>query len=400
MPTPKPKTAQPVHANAGVQAWYRGELQKLVREMAQGLRNDLVAAWQGLGHVGMDAEPVHAAGVMIFAPGERVLFMRRVDGLGWAFPAGGVDPGETPRDAAHRELGEETGYAPWPGQLRDLDARTTNGVHFVTYEHSTEREFKPVLNGEHDAFTWATIDEALTWTDLHPGVHATLATLARRRVRPLAQDAKPPKIDLLRRALDKWGGLWTRRLETLSEKLAADFANKNRTVTDAALRKSFRDAGLTIQFKPTKAMLEGQAAVIHENVHLIKSIPQKMLGQVQSDVWRTVTSGSDLASLKEKLQHTYGITHNRAALIARDQNNKAKAVYENARRQELGITQAIWVHSHGGVEPRRTHLQMDGKTYDIAKGMWDRDEGEFVHPGQLINCRCVSRPILGIKGFE
>jgi 8-oxo-dGTP pyrophosphatase MutT (NUDIX family) len=400
MPAPKPKTAQPVHANAGVQAWYRGELQKLVREMAQGLRNEVVAAWQGRGTVAHDAEPVRAAGVMLGIPDGRVLFLRRTDGQGWAFPGGGVDPGEDVRNAAHRELGEEIGVAPWPGALQPLDARITNGVHFTTYTHTATHEFKPVLNDEHDAHTWATIDEALTWTDLHPGVHATLATLARRKVRTLAQDAKPPSIDLLRRALDKWGGLWTRRLETLSEKLAHDFANKNRTVTDAALRKSFRDAGLTIQFKPTKAMLEGQAAVIHENVHLIKSIPQKMLGQVQSDVWRTVTSGSDLAALKEKLQRTYNVTHNRAALIARDQNNKAKAVYENARRQELGITQAIWVHSHGGVEPRRTHLQMDGKTYDIAKGMWDRDEGEFVHPGQLINCRCVSRPVLGIKGFE
>lgn len=406
-PKPKPKTAAPVHPNAGVQAWYRGELQRLVREMAQGLRDDVVAAWQGRGTVAHDAEPTRAAGVMVsareFGAGleyGRVLFLRRLDGLGWAFPAGGVDPGEDVRGAAHRELGEETGFAPWPGQLQHLDARTVNGVHFTTFTHETEREFKPILNGEHDRHEWATIDEALTWDDLHAGVRETLMTLARRKVLPLAQDAKPPKIDLLRRALDKWGGLWTRRLETLSEKLAADFANKSRTVTDTALRKSFRDAGLTIQFKPTRAMLEGQAAVIHENVHLIKSIPQKMLAQVQSDVWRTVTSGSDLASLKEKLVKTYGATHNRAALIARDQNNKAKAVYENARRTELGITKAIWVHSAGGVEPRRTHLQMDGKPYDIAKGMWDRDEGEFVHPGQLINCRCVSRPVLDIAGFE
>lgn len=409
MPAPKrPKTAPPVHANAGVQAWYRAELQRLVREMAQGLRDGIVAAWQGRGDVATDAEPLHVAGVMLTTRTEftglglveRVLFLRRVDGQGWAFPAGGVDPGETVRGAAHRELGEETGFAPWPATLEQLDARATNGVHFTTFTVRVAQEFNPVLNGEHDAHAWATIDEALTWTDLHPGVHATLATLARRKVLPLAQDAKPPKIDLLRRALDKWGGLWTQRLETLSEKLAADFANKNRAVTDAALKKSFRDAGLTIQFKPTKAMLEGQAAVIHENVHLIKSIPQKMLAQVQSDVWRTVTSGGDLAALKEKLVKTYGATHNRAALIARDQNNKAKAVYENARRKELGITEAVWVHSHGGVEPRRTHLQMDGKRYDIAKGMWDRDEGEFVHPGQLINCRCVSRPVLDIAGFE
>ena len=400
MPPPKQKTAAPVHPNAGVQAWYRGELQRLVREMAQGLRNELVAAWAGRGPVATDAAPVFAAGVMLQTTEGRMLFLRRVDGLGWAFPGGGTEPGEDARGCAHRELGEEIGVSPYPGQLEHLDARVVNGVHFTTFRHVVNHEFVPVMNGEHDAHAWATLDEALTWTDLHAGVHETLATIARRRQVGLAQDAKPPKIDLLRRALDKWGGLWVKRLETLSEQLANEFANKSRTVTDAAVKKSFRDAGLTIQFKPTKAMLEGQAAVIHENVHLIKSIPTKMLGQVQNDVWRTVTSGSDLASLKQKLQKTYGVTHNRAALIARDQNNKAKAVYENARRKEAGITKAIWVHSHAGIEPRRTHVAMNGKEYEIAKGMWDRDEGEWVHPGTLINCRCVSRPILGIAGFE
>jgi 8-oxo-dGTP pyrophosphatase MutT (NUDIX family) len=398
---PRVKTAPPVHANAGVGAAYRRELQKLVREMAQGLRNAVVAAWEGRGEVSHDAEPVRAAGVMLIANETgRVLFMRRTDGQGWAFPAGGIDPGEDARGAAHRELGEETGFAPWPASLAQLDQRVTNGVHFSTFEALCAHEFKPILNGEHDAYTWATIAEALTWPDLHPGVHATLATLARRRVRSLAEDAKPPRIDLLRRALDKWGGLWVKRLDDLAEKLAHDFANKSRTVTDAALKKSFREAGLTIKFRPTKAMLEGQAAVIHENVHLIKSIPTKMLGQVQSDVWRTVTTGGDLASLREKLQHTYSITHNRAALIAVDQNNKSKAVFEAARRKELGITRAIWMHSAGGIEPRPTHVAMNGKEYDIAKGMWDSHEGEFVHPGTLIRCRCVSRPVLDIEGFE
>jgi hypothetical protein len=67
-----------------------------------------------------------------------------------------------------------------------------------------------------------------------------------------------PKIDLLQRALDNWGGLWTRRLETLSDRLARQFANKNHTVTDAALRASFAKAGLTIQFRPTPRMLNAQ----------------------------------------------------------------------------------------------------------------------------------------------
>jgi putative phage head protein len=41
------------------------------------------------------------------------------------------------------------------------------------------------------------------------------------------------------------------------------------------------------------------------------------------------------------LRKDYGISERRAAFIARDQTNKAKAAIEKARRQELGITEAI-----------------------------------------------------------
>ncbi len=212
-------------------------------------------------------------------------------------------------------------------------------------------------------------------------------------------DAKKPSIDLLRRALDKWGGLWVQRLESLSDKLAAEFANKNRTVTDAGIRASFAKAGLTIKFRPTARMLDAQRAVIAENVHLIKSIPTQFLARVQSDVWRTVSStGGDLKTLTDKLQASYGVTHNRAALIANDQNNKAKAVYEAARRTEVGIKRAVWMHSAGGVEPRPSHVALSGTTFEIAKGAWDKDEGEWIQPGELINCRCVSRPV--VEGFD
>ncbi|GGQ44069.1 NUDIX domain-containing protein [Couchioplanes azureus] len=43
------------------------------------------------------------------AGGRWLLMVERVDGHGWALPGGFVEPGETPVDAAVRELAEETG---------------------------------------------------------------------------------------------------------------------------------------------------------------------------------------------------------------------------------------------------------------------------------------------------
>jgi ADP-ribose pyrophosphatase YjhB (NUDIX family) len=55
-----------------------------------------------------------AARVVVRDPDGRVLLLRYDDpppmGVHWATPGGGVDPGETPREAAARELREETGW--------------------------------------------------------------------------------------------------------------------------------------------------------------------------------------------------------------------------------------------------------------------------------------------------
>lgn len=198
----------------------------------------------------------------------------------------------------------------------------------------------------------------------------------------------------LKHALDKWGKRWTSRLDDMSAEIAAKFAKKTFRATQSSLMAAFRKAGFTVKFQPTQKSLDAYKAVIAENVNLIKSIPQQYLKDVESRVWESVRSGGDLSTLTKGLQKTYGISYRRAALIARDQNNKAKAVIENVRRQELGITEAIWQHSHAGKVPRPTHVAMNGKKFKLAEGMYDRDEGKWVLPGELINCRCTSRSII------
>jgi uncharacterized protein with gpF-like domain len=55
--------------------------------------------------------------------------------------------------------------------------------------------------------------------------------------------------------------------------------------------------------------------------------------------------------------------------LARDQNNKATASMTHARQDELGIAEASWVRSGAGKHPRPTHVAMNGKKYDVNKGM-------------------------------
>jgi uncharacterized protein with gpF-like domain len=113
---------------------------------------------------------------------------------------------------------------------------------------------------------------------------------------------------------------------------------------------------------------------------------------------QSINTGRDLGTLTKHLEKTYGITKRRAALISRDQNNKASANMSRVRHLELGIERAKWRHSHAGVTPRPSHLANNGKTYDIARGWYDPAVKEFIQPGQLVGCRCVGIPL--IPGFS
>jgi uncharacterized protein with gpF-like domain len=76
----------------------------------------------------------------------------------------------------------------------------------------------------------------------------------------------------------------------------------------------------------------------------------------------------------------------------------AGAAFAQTPTDQLGITEAIWVHSGAGKHPRPTHVAMNGKKYDVNKGMWDPAVKRWIFPGEEINCRCVSRSI--IPGFS
>ena len=238
-----------------------------------------------------------------------------------------------------------------------------------------------------------------TYGSFEPQEHAMdyrrLQALARTHpwIDPLTQDAANPSI-LLRAALRKWGGLWVSRFDKLSLDLGQAFARKSFNITQTQMKAALREAGFTVKFSPTPASRAAYQAVVAEQVNLIKSIPAEYLKAVESKVWGSVMKGADMHTLSVDLRKTYGVTRDRAALISRDQTNKAKAIIEKTRREELGITEAYWQHSAGGKVPRATHVAMSGKRYRLSEGMYDSAEGKYILPGELINCRCTSKAII------
>jgi SPP1 gp7 family putative phage head morphogenesis protein len=210
----------------------------------------------------------------------------------------------------------------------------------------------------------------------------------------IAQDISPAAA--LQRAFAALARRWQRRFDDLAPKLAKWFATATHERSDAALKGALKDAGFTVKFNSTVTTNDVFRATINENVGLIKSIASEHLTDVQGLVMRSVQTGRDIGGLREALQDRYDITKRRATTIARDQNSKATSAIVRVRQQELGCTQALWMHSGAGRHPRPSHVAMSGKPYEIAKGV--RLDGEIVWPGTAIKCRCTSKTI--IPGLE
>ncbi len=110
-------------------------------------------------------KPIHASGGLLFRPTDRgveVLVVHRPRYDDWTLPKGKDDPGEHPRDAALREVAEETGYrarivAPlgeteYPGP----DGRPKKVVYFAM--RPIDGTFRP--NREVDEVRWLPPDDA------------------------------------------------------------------------------------------------------------------------------------------------------------------------------------------------------------------------------------------------
>jgi uncharacterized protein with gpF-like domain len=197
--------------------------------------------------------------------------------------------------------------------------------------------------------------------------------------------------------MNKLSRYWNRKFKIAAKELAKYYSKKITKRADDTLEKILKDSGLAIQFKLTDAANDVLQATTKANVELITNISQKAVTDITGMVMRSVQSGHDVGALAKQLEEQFGMTRKRAKLIARDQNAKATASIVRTRQAELGITEAKWIHSHGGKTPRQSHVDFaagknGGPYYDVKQGAYI--DGEYIFPGEEINCRCVSRAVV------
>ena len=131
--------------------------------------------------------------------------------------------------------------------------------------------------------------------------------------------------------------------------------------------------------------------IVQETASKITGVMGKDVAAITQAVIEGFASGNTLGTVLNVVRAMDGMTESRAQFIARDQTNRITQQISIANDTDLGIHTGYWVHRPGKYTSRETHIDMDGRLFDLKEGLHDFQVGYNVVPGQLINCRCVYR---------
>lgn len=196
--------------------------------------------------------------------------------------------------------------------------------------------------------------------------------------------------DKLVELMKKWNTRFQKWAKPIATKFCKDIYSRVKNNRVAALK----DLGIAITLNPSRLTDERFQAMVYENVQLIQSIPSIYLEKVAGSVQRSITNGFDVGTLADELHNIYGVTERRAKMIANDQTSKATQALTMLTDRDLGFTRGVWIHVPGKFSSRPTHVAMQGEEFEFDEGLFDKEVGHNIIPGQLINCRCTYRPVI------
>ena len=104
--------------------------------------------------------------IVIYFDNGKVLLLKRKEGVPyggkWGFPGGGAEKDESPKEAAIRETGEETGIKVLPDDLVFLEKVSSpdkRDVHVFACNNFEGKVNSQKVYEEHDGYEWVAMDE-------------------------------------------------------------------------------------------------------------------------------------------------------------------------------------------------------------------------------------------------
>lgn len=146
-------------------------------------------------------------------------------------------------------------------------------------------------------------------------------------------------------------------------------------------------SALAINLYEGEPKLQAMAAGwISENTRLIKSIPEKMMGDIEGVLRRGIMQGKSVKALQDEIRARFPVSESKAKLIAQDQTLKLNGMLTEARLKSVGVTKYIWRTVRDN-RVRHSHAEREGKEFSFDNPPPDGN------PGQPIRDRCRAEAI-------
>ena len=175
-------------------------------------------------------------------------------------------------------------------------------------------------------------------------------------------------------------------------------ADQKRALKKAGISTAWLKQKWTVQIVRGQYVAPSVAAKIPEQVEanaaLITKLCERSAQKVQNAIAEGISKGYNLSRLTEKINSLENMDEARAARVALDQSCKLNQFIQVENSKALGVKEGIWVHVPGQYESRASHMKMNGKKFDLEKGMYDPEVEDYIQPGELPYCRCCFKAIL------
>lgn len=161
--------------------------------------------------------------------------------------------------------------------------------------------------------------------------------------------------------------------------------------TDTFISSAKRALGIDLRGVVRQENLSGMLRLAEaRNAALIKNVSDDMVKRIEVAVVDNLIAGNSRATLQKTLTEQFGISDNRAKLIAQDQMAKLNADLNQFRHEQAGIHEYEWSTSRDE-RVRSRHRALEGKTYRYGQPTGAEDG---LPPGKPIRCRCIAKAIV------
>ena len=250
-----------------------------------------------------------------------------------------------------------------------------------------------------------TEDASLTFRPDDPLDRARLRNIKERINRLVLRDP-----DRFRRNVDDFiarnMGNWMKTADRETRQIAEWYVKNLATDVSTAQKASLLAAGVPASvfayemrqtrkhFFITPQAVNELPRMVADTTSLISNITTSELANIRGAFMDAYEGHGTYSQIVEALGRSSSFTAQRAQRVAIDQKLKLNQQIQQANCKGLGVTRGIWIHVPGKYTSRESHIEMNGKEFDLSKGMYDKEVGRNVMPGELYFCRCQFRAVL------